>query len=694
MFCIYSNSRFLLKISPTLLSRHSIYRSYTTTLDHFDHLLQNCTNLKQIKQIHSQIIHHLDALSTIFLPTRLISIYSKFHNVCDAQKVFQSLPNTCLSHTIIWNSILRANVTNGACRETVQDYVRMRKIGVFVDGFSFPLVIRACAMMGCLKLCALVHCHVLVMGFGGDVYVANELLASYGNLGSMGVARKVFDEMCVRNHVSWNTMVSGFASSYDCEGAIEMVKRMERERWEPNDVTWTSLLSSHARCGQCLETLRLYNVMRGRGVSASGELLSVVASVCNDSNVFDKGREVHGYVITAGFDNYSFAKNSLLCMYGKHGVFEAAEKLFSEIKMKSLVTWNGLISSYAQVGLCDEAYSAFFKLEKLGNGLKPNVISWSAVISGFASSGRSNESLNLFRKMLPSKVCPNVVTISSLLSATADLSTVIFGKEIHGYIIRNLMDDYLLVSNGLINMYAKCGNLKEGHIVFTKIKVKEICTWNTMIKGYGMHGHGESSLKIFEQMISNGYKPDGVTFVSLLSACSHTGLVTEGRKLFNQMKTEFRIEPEMEHYACMVDLLGRAGLFHEASEVARQMPIEPNVCVWGALLNSSRMHKNADWDEGSVSKILGTSSATGNYMLLSNIYAQSGQWEDSAKVRVSARVRGLTKAPGQSWIELNKRVHMFTAGNLIQREMIEVQTLLKTLSFQMKMNGYGLCSPS
>nr|GEV82541.1 putative pentatricopeptide repeat-containing protein At1g17630 [Tanacetum cinerariifolium] len=416
----------------------------------------------------------------------------------------------------------------------------------------------------------------------------------------------------------------GFALNCDCDGAREMVERMEGEGCEANYVTWTSLLSSYDRCGRFWETLRLYNVMRCKWVKASAESVSVVVSVCDDCDAFNKVRELHRYVVT------------------------------------SLVNWNALILSYAQAGLCDKALSTFLKLKNADKNLLPNVLA---------------------------KVKPNLVTVSSLLSVCADLSTIHFGKELHACVIRNIIDTNLLVDNGLINMYAKCASLKDAHIAFKNIKVKDLCSYNTMIKGYGIHGHGESALKIFKQMI-DGYNPDGVTFVSLLSACSHTGIVIEGRKLFNQMKTEFGIE----HYACMVDLFGRAGLFQEASEVAKRMPIKPNVCVWGALLNSSRMHKNIDWDEGSVSKILDVSSASGNYMLLSIIYAESGQWDDSAKVRVSAKARGLTKTPGQSWIELNKTVHMFTAGEFLENEMTEVETLLNIMSFQMKMKGYGLCT--
>ncbi|KAJ0531324.1 putative tetratricopeptide-like helical domain superfamily [Helianthus annuus] len=632
----------LLHISSALASHRWISNAYNVQIhfnptksnevfDYFDHLLRQCTTSTQSKQIHAQIIH-FRGLSTVFLPSKLISIYTRFNLLTDAQKVFQSVPNEHLFNTIIWNSMLRANVTNGDCQEALRVYTQMRNFGTLADEFTFPLILRACAVMGQRKSCALVHCHALLMGFQDNLYVANELLAAYGKLGQMGVARQVFDEMIVRSCISWNTMVSGFAFNYDCDGAVEMFKRMEVDGWEPNLVTWTSLLSSHSRCGYYLETLRLYNVMRSK-------------------------------------------------------VLEAAEKLFTEIKNKSLVSWNALISLYAQVGLCDAAFSTFLNLKNSKKHLVPNVISWSAVINGFASNGRPDESLKLFRKMQLAKVNPNVITISTILSVCADLSAIVFGKEMHGYIIRNLMNADLLVVNGLINMYAKCGILKAAYITFKNIKHKDLCSWNTMIKGYGMHGFGKRALEIFKQMINDGNKPDGVTFISLLSACSHAGLVNDGSKLFEQMKPEFGIEPEIEHYACMVDLLGRAGLFKEASEVAKKMPLQPNVCVWGALLNSSRMHKSSDLDERLVSKILELSSETGNYMLMSNIYAQSGQWEESAKVRVSARERGLTKTRGQSWIELNKRVRVFTAGEFAESESKEVETLVKILSFQMKMEN-------
>lgn len=356
-----------------------------------------------------------------------------------------------------------------------------------------------------------------------------------------------------------------------------------------------------------------------------------------------------------------------------------------------MVSWNALISSYAEFGLCDEAFAIFSKLESLGGypTVKPDVISWSAVINGFASKGRCERSLELFRQMLVTKVLVNSLTISSILSVCAELSALVLGREIHAHVIKRFMDSNILVGNGLINMYTKCGSLSKGHLAFKKIDGSDVVSWNTMITGYGMHGLGKSALKTFNQMINAGYEPDGVTFVALLSACSHAGLVNEGRKLFNQMKSEFRIEPEIEHYSCMVDLLGRAGFLQEASDIVKSMPMQPNVCVWGALLNSCRMHKNTDVAEATASQIFDLDSAkSGSYMLLSNIYAASGRWGDSAKVRILGQTRGLKKIPGQSWIELKKKVHKFSAGNAVCDEMQEVHKILKDLSFQMQMEGY------
>ncbi|KAK9131205.1 hypothetical protein Sjap_011692 [Stephania japonica] len=440
---------------------------------------------------------------------------------------FQGIPVEHKSNLLLWNSMLRANQSYGYFAESLRLYLQMRTLGIMPDDFTFPLVVRTCASMGNWDMCKLVHVHVLVSGFQFRVHVANELIGMFGKLGYMDHARKVFDRMQFRSCISWNSLISGFSKNYDLEGTINTFKWMELEGMEPNLVAWTSLLSAHARCGKCEDVLRLFCEMRLKRNGATIRNDSIALSVCADFYMIYEGIVIHGYVVTGGFQDYMFVNNSLICMYGKNGNIDDSSSLFRQMKTKNLITWNSLISSFSEAGLCDEAFEAFLQLEKSGDSmLQPNVITWTAVISGFSSKGRGNECLDMFRRMLYANVDPNSVTFAGVLSACGELAVLDRGIEIHGHSIRACLDNNILVGNGLINMYVKCGKLKEAQIIFDKLGDRDLVSWNSMIVGYGMHGFGEDSLLTFRQMVEVGQRPDEVTFVAVLSACSHAGLVT------------------------------------------------------------------------------------------------------------------------------------------------------------------------
>ncbi|CAI0383033.1 unnamed protein product [Linum tenue] len=376
-------------------------------------------------------------------------------------------------------------------------------------------------------------------------------------------------------------------------------------------------------------------------------------------------------------------------MYAKLGRMVDARKVFEGMGVRTTLSWNMMVSGYSFNCDCVAALDIFRRMESEGlePNLRPDIVSWTAVISGFAANERGEDGLNLFRRMQSAaNVTANAVTICSVLSACAELSALNLGKEIHGYTTRTFLCNELLVSNSLVDMYAKCGNLKEGRRVFERIEGKDMISWNSIIKGHGMHGLGVEALQMFDRMITSGHRPDGITFIAILSACSHAGLVSQGRLLFDKMVSKYRIEPRMEHYACTVDLLGRSGLLEEASEVVKNMPMEPNSCVLGALLNSCRMHKNTAFAENVASRMFGlVSESSWSYTLMSNIYAGSGKWEDSARERVSARSKGLKKAVGQSWIEVKKKVCKFVAGDCLEeKDSDEIFQVLKGLTIQME----------
>ncbi|GER27511.1 pentatricopeptide repeat-containing protein, partial [Striga asiatica] len=632
-------------------------------VDSFDRLLQLCVggvdrsyNVERpVKQIHSQIALTSSNVSP-FLSARLVAVYAKLSLLIDARKVFDTCFQECLFSSLLWNSILRA---------------------------------YACAMKGDVRLCEVVHSHVTQMGLVRNLHVGNELVGMYGEIGWTKIASNVFDQMPLRSIVTWNIMISVFAKSNDCDSAFRVFSRMENDGWVPNSVTWTSLVSSFSRCGHIDKTWEFYVRMREKGVDITAESVAVVISACDEIPV--KGKIVHGHVARAGFENYVFVRNALISMYGKMGAVENAENLFAGLEFKSIISWNALISAYAQSGFCDEAYNAFFRLKSLdGNSLvRPNVITWTAVINAFAGTEHNKEmTLEIFRQMQFSGVFANAVTVGGVLSACAELSALSLGQEIHAHAVRKFMAHDTLVANGLINMYMKCGNLKTGNLIFEQMLSRDVTSWNIMITGFGMHGLGITAVNFFNQMVNSNFNPDEITFVAVLSGCSHSGLVSEGKRLFNLMVKEFRIEPKVEHYSCMVDLLGRAGLLQEAGEILRSMPMEPNAPVWGALLNSCKLHKNMDFAKKTASRFFGHGRVgTGGYMLLSNLYASSGMWDESANVRMRARTRGLKKVPGQSWIEVKKKVRTFSAGKALESDVGELYEVLEDLNLHMVVEG-------
>jgi pentatricopeptide repeat protein len=292
------------------------------------------------------------------------------------------------------------------------------------------------------------------------------------------------------------------------------------------------------------------------------------------------------------------------------------------------------------------------------------VASWNAIIAGFSQNGHGEEALRLFQQMQLADVSLDSKTFASILPACANLAALEQGMEIHENIIRSGFESDVTVMNALIDMYGKCGNIKKAHHLFGKMHQQNVVSWTTIIAVYAMHGCGKEAIKLFEQMKLSGMNPNHITFVNILSACSHAGLVDEGYRYFRSMSEDYHITPAMEHYRCMVDLLGRAGCLDEAHNFINKMPIKPDASLWSCLFSACKIHNNTELGERIAEYILDFDPEnTAPYVLLSNIYAMAGRWDDIEKVRKMMKDRGIQKAPGCSWIEINKQVHAFLMGD-------------------------------
>jgi len=367
----------------------------------------------------------------------------------------------------------------------------------------------------------------------------------------------------------------------------------------------------------------------------------------------------------------------------QNGLVGEAQKLFQETPQRDVFSWTAMVSGLAQNGLIEEALKLFKEMPHR------TVVAWNAMIAGFVQNGHGEEALKLFQQMQLTGVRPDSKTFASILPVFANFAALELGREIHGRIIRSGFQSEVVVVNALIDMYAKCGSRMKARQLFDKMYQRNVVSWTAMIAGYAMHGFVEEALKLFEKMKQSGMNPNSVTLVCVLSACSHAGLVNEGYYHFKSISENYHITPVMEHYSCMVDLLGRAGRLHEAQEFINNMPITPDAAVWSCLLSACRMHNNLQLGEYTAERIfqLGCKDAA-PYVLLSNIYATAGRWDDIKKVRKLMKDRGIKKTPGCSWIEINKHVHAFLVGDRSHPQMQKIYLELERLSREMKEAGY------
>lgn len=602
--------------------------------------------------------------------------------------------------------------------DAVSFLIRMRYDDVAPVVYNYTYLLKVCGDVGEIRRGKEIHGQLIVNGFSLDLFAMTGVVNMYAKCGQIEEAYKMFDRMPERDLVSWNTIVAGFAQNGFAELALDLVTRMHEEGRRGDFITIVSILPAVANVG----SLRI-------------------------------GKAVHGYAMRAGFDSIVNVSTALVDMYAKCGRVETARLVFDGMKSRNVVSWNSMIAAYVEGGNPEEAMRIFQKMldqgveptnvtimealhacadlgdlkrgifvHKLLDQLKlgtdvsmtnslismyskckkvdiaadifsklqgKTLVSWNAMILGYAQNGRVNEALNYFCKMRSKNIKPDSFTMVSVIPALAELSVIRHAKWIHALVIRNCFEKNVFVMTALIDMYAKCGAVGTARALFDMMNERHVTTWNVMIDGYGTHGLGKAAVELFNKMLEGPTKPNDITFLCAISACSHSGLVEEGIHYFTSMKKDYGIQPVMDHYGAMVDLLGRAGRLNEAWDFIQKMPIEPGITVFGAMLGACKIHKNVELGEKAASRLFELDPDEGGYhVLLANIYAAASMWDKLAKVRTIMEKKGLQKTPGCSLVELKNEVHSFYSGSTSHPQSKRIYTFLETLIDEIKAAGY------
>ncbi|KAL3837894.1 hypothetical protein ACJIZ3_022485 [Penstemon smallii] len=554
----------------------SVQQSSFTVLTH---LLRACKTVGNLNQVHANIIRrgfeqdHCLIAQFICLCTALIKPSNLSpSNLSYPTSIFNSVTNP---NIYLWNIMIKAHSESSSLDQCFLLFNEMRRCcwNVVPDKYTFPSLIKICSNSLALKEGRIVHGLSVRYGTNGDVFVGSTLIDFYGKCDVIDCAHKVFDEMSVKNVVSWTALMVGYLNFGDLVTARSLFDEMPKR----NEGTWNAML---------------------RGLV-------------------------------------------------KFGDFNNARKVFDEMPFRNEVSFTTMIDGYAKNGDMAIAKALF------DESPKKDLVAWSALLSGYVQNGKPGEALKVFGEMWAKNVKPDEFIMVSLMSACSQLGSLELAKWIESYIINSSLDlRRAHVASSLIDMYAKCGNMERATFLFEGMPKRDLISYCSMIQGFCIHGLGGQAVLLFDKMIKEGIKPDEVAFTVILTACSRARLVDDGCRYFDLMVNKFSIIPSPDHYACMVNLLGKSGKLKDAYELMRSKPVESYAGAWGALLGACRLHCDVDLGEEVASRLFELEPQSGgNYVLLSNIYAEADRWLDVFHLREKMSEKGIRKVPGCSYVE-------------------------------------------
>ncbi|MED6156255.1 hypothetical protein PIB30_012816 [Stylosanthes scabra] len=636
------------------------------------------------KGIHGFVAKMMGFDGCAFVVNSLIDMYGKCRVLEDAEKVFDSMPE---KNVIAWNSMVAIYAQNGMSHEAIGLFQKMMLDGIEPTPVSLVGFLSACANLEAIKEGRQGHALAILRGFELESILGSTIVNFYFKVGLIEQARLAFRRIVAKDVVTWNLIISGYVKYGEVEQAIEMCHMMTEENLRFDCKTLSSLLH-----------------------------------VAADTRDVRLGMEGHAYCIKYNFDLDVVITSGIIDTYAKCGRIDHARRVFNAARKKDIVVWNTMLAAYAELGMSDEASKLFLQMQEstLPNvvswnslifgffqsgqvveaqnmlsemysfGVKPNMITWTTVLSGLAKNGCGYEAFQAFQQMQEAGMKPNSVTITSALLACKSMALLKYGKAIHGYVIRSGMSLSLHIITSIIDMYAKCGNLEYAECVFTLCSRKEMAVYNAMISAYASHGQATKALALFKQLQKECMVPDHITITSVLSACSHAGLVNDALGVFEYMVSELHMQPNEEHYGCLIKLLADNGQLDEAFWVILTTESYPDAHMLGCLLTACGQHHETELAAHIAKWLLNLEPKNaGNYVALSNVYAAEGRWDKVSTIRRLMKEKGLRKIPGCSWIEVGPELHVFTAGDRSHPENDEIYMLLNLLGMEIQSTTYA-----
>ncbi|XP_020996869.1 pentatricopeptide repeat-containing protein At3g02330, mitochondrial isoform X1 [Arachis duranensis] len=645
----------------------------------------------------------------------LVDMYSKCKKLDNALQVFYEMPERNL---VCWSAVIAACVQNDQFIEGLKLFKDTLKAGIGVSQSTYASAFRSCAGLAAFKLGTQLHGHALKFNFGYDTIVGTATLDMYSKCNRMSDARKLFNSLPNPTRQSYNAIIVGYARQDQGLKALENFQSLQRSHLGLDEISLSgaltacaaikgrlegiqlhglafkcgltfdicvanAILDMYGKCGGLLEACVIFDEMERRDAVSWNAIIAAheqnegiektlslfvsmlrstmepddftygsVVKTCAGQQALNYGMEIHGQIIKSGLGLDSFVGSSLVDMYCKCGMLEEAEKIHYRLEGQTTASWNSMLS-------------------------------------GFSSQKQSENAQKHFSQMLEMGVIPDNFTYATVLDICANLATVELGKQIHAQILKLQLHSDVYIASTLVDMYSKCGNMQDSRLMFEKAPKKDYVTWSAMICAYAYHGLGEEAIKLFEDMQLFNVKPNHTIFISVLRACAHMGYVDRGLHYFQKMQNYYGLDPRMEHYSCMVDLLGRSEQVNEALKLIQSMPFEADDVIWRTLLSNCKMQGNIEVAEAAASSLLQLDPQDSSaYVLLSNFYAIVGMWGEVAKIRNIMKNYKLKKEPGCSWIEVRNEVHAFLVGDKAHPRSEEIYEQTRLLVDEMKWDGY------